>query len=103
MVLFSLATIASDEVRADLLGVHVERGDELDVAHVVVAELHVHEPGHAALRVGVPVVLHALDERRGAVADADDGYADANPCGAPSRCSRVVPGRRVRRSGRGRS
>ena len=35
------------EVEADLLGVDVERGDELDVAHVVRAELDVHEPGHA--------------------------------------------------------
>jgi hypothetical protein len=75
MVLFSLATIASTG-RADLLGVDVERGDELDVADVVAAELDVHEPGDGVGRVGVAVVLDALDERRGAVADADDGYAD---------------------------
>ena len=64
------------EVEADLLAVDVERGDELDVADVVVAELHVHQAGDGAGRVGVLVVLDALDERRGAVADADDG--DAN-------------------------
>ena len=64
------------QVEADLLRVHVERGDELDVADVVVAELHVHQAGHGAARVGVGVVVHALDERRGAVADADDGDAD---------------------------
>ena len=46
MVLFSEAPIASDRSQADLLRVHVERGDELDVAHVVVAELDVHQAGH---------------------------------------------------------
>jgi hypothetical protein len=50
------------EVLADLLVVDVERRDELDVAHVVVAEGHVHETGHGALRVCVPVVVDALDE-----------------------------------------
>ena len=63
------------EVAADLLRVDVERGHELHVADVVVAELDVHEPGDAALRVGVLVVLDALDQRRGAVADADDGHS----------------------------
>ena len=38
------------QVEADLLRVDVERGDELDVADVVVAELHVHETGHGAAR-----------------------------------------------------
>ncbi len=63
------------EVEADLLAVDVERCDELDVADVVLAELHVHEARHEVGRVGVLVVLDALDERRGAVADADDCYA----------------------------
>jgi hypothetical protein len=63
------------QVTADLLAVDVERGDELDVADVVVAELYVHESRHARVGVGVAVILHALDERGGAVADADDGYA----------------------------
>jgi hypothetical protein len=35
------------QVEADLLGVDVEGGDELDVADVVVAELHVHQAGDA--------------------------------------------------------
>jgi hypothetical protein len=61
------------EVAADLLGVDVERGDELDVGHVVLAEAHVHEPRHGRTAVGVPVVLHALHERGRAVPDADDG------------------------------
>ncbi len=64
------------QVATDLLGVDVERGDELDVADVVAAEVDVHEPRDGVGRVGVAVVLDALDERRGAVADADDGYAD---------------------------
>ena len=33
------------EVLADLVGVDVERGGELDVADVVAAEVDVHEPG----------------------------------------------------------
>ena len=72
------------QVEADLLAVDVERGDELDVADVVVAELDVHEPGHRARRVGVAVVVHALDEGRGAVADADDGDADGSHALSPS-------------------
>src|SRR5690606_9897067 len=63
------------QVLADLLGVHVERRDELDVPDVVRTELHVHEAGHAGGRIGVPVVMDALDERGGTVAHAHDGYA----------------------------
>ena len=66
------------QVPADLLGVHVERGDELDVADVVGAELDVHQAGHSRRRVGVPVVVHALNQRGGAVADADDGDPDGS-------------------------
>lgn len=50
------------QVEADLLGVHVERGDELDVADVVRAELHMHQTRHAGVLVGVLVVLHALHQ-----------------------------------------
>ena len=64
------------EVLADLVGVDVERGRELDVADVVAAEVDVHEARDALRRVGVLVVLDALHEGRGAVADADDGDAD---------------------------
>src|SRR5205085_9638864 len=39
-------------------------------------EVDMHEAGHEAARVGVLVVLDALEERVGAVADADD--RDAN-------------------------
>ena len=37
------------EVATDLLAVDVERGDELDVADVVAAEVDVHQPWHARL------------------------------------------------------
>src|SRR6185312_10946415 len=66
------------QVAADLLGVDVERGDELNVADVVFAEPHVHQAGHGRRLVGVPVVVHALHERGGAVADADDGDLDGS-------------------------
>src|SRR4029079_8202784 len=63
------------EGEADLLGVDVERGDELHVVHVVVAEHDVHETRDRARRVGVLVVLDALDQRRRTVADAHDCYS----------------------------
>ena len=63
------------EVLADLLGVDVERGRELDVADVVAAEVHVHEARDLLGGVGVLVVVDALHEGGGAVADADDGDA----------------------------
>ena len=47
---------------ADLGGVDVERGHDLDVADVVAAELDVHEAGDVVGRVGVSVVLEALHE-----------------------------------------
>ena len=64
------------EVLADLLDVDVESRRELDVADVVAAELDVHETRDLFGRVGVLVVLDALDERVGAVADTDDRDAD---------------------------
>ena len=60
------------EVLADLLGVDVEGGGELDVADVVAAEVDVHQARDGSRRVGVAVVVDALDERVRAVADADD-------------------------------
>src|SRR6516164_10965666 len=61
-------------VAPDLLGVHVKRGDEFHVAYVIGPELDVHQARNPAVRVGILVVLHALDEGTGAVPDADDGY-----------------------------
>src|SRR4029079_6566398 len=64
------------EVDADLALDHVERGDELDVADVVAAEVDVHQALDELVVRGVLVVGHSLEERVGAVADADDGDAD---------------------------
>ena len=64
------------EVLADLVRGDVERGRELDVADVVAAEVHVHEAGDELVVRRVLVVLDALEERVGAVADADDRDAD---------------------------
>ena len=64
------------DVEADLGGVDVERGDDLDVADVVAAEDDVHEAGHGLVGVGVLVVLEALHQRAGAVPDAGDGETD---------------------------
>ena len=64
------------EVLADLVRRHVERGRELDVGDVVPAEVHVHQARDELVVRRVLVVLHALDEGVGAVADADDRDAD---------------------------
>ena len=60
------------EVLADLRRVDVEGGREFDVADVVAAEVDVHQARDLLGGVGVAVVVDALDEGRGAVADADD-------------------------------
>ncbi|MPM55692.1 hypothetical protein SDC9_102489 [bioreactor metagenome] len=75
------------EVEADLLRVDVEGGDEVHVVDVVVAELHVHEAGDGVARIGVAVEVHALDQGRGTITDADDGDTDrvighVSPCSA---------------------
>ena len=64
------------EILADLVLRDVERGDELDVADVVAAEVHVHEAGDELVVGRVLVVLDSLEERVGAVADADERDAD---------------------------
>src|SRR5450755_1284996 len=78
------------EVLADLLDVNVERGGELDVADVVAAEVDVHESGDRLARIGAAVVVHALDERAGAVADADDRHANLVRLVAPGAVRRNV-------------
>jgi hypothetical protein len=71
-------------VDADLGRVHVERRHHLDVAHVVPAQLDVHEAGDRVGGIGIAVVLDALHQRAGAVADAGDGEADGAHVGDPS-------------------
>ena len=63
------------EIDADLALDDVEGGRELDVRDVVAAEVDVHQPRDEGVTVGVLVVLDALEEGVGAVADADDGDA----------------------------
>src|SRR5660397_240765 len=50
------------EVEADLLGVDIKGSDELDVPDVIGPELHMHEAGHRALRVGVRVEMDPLHQ-----------------------------------------
>ena len=64
------------EVQPDLGRVDVEGRHELDVTDVVAAEGDVHQTRHGVARIGVAVVLDALDQRAGAVADAGDGDPD---------------------------
>src|SRR4029079_1699443 len=64
------------QVLADLVLVDVERGDELDVADVVAAEVDVHQARDGVGRLRVLVVVAALDEAARAVAAADDRDAD---------------------------
>ena len=78
------------EVLADLLGVDVEGRDELDVLDVVAAEVHVHEARDVLVGIGVLVVLDALDEAVGAVADTDDRDADLAVVGARAVSRRPV-------------
>ncbi len=62
------------EVLADLLLVDVDGGGELDVVDVISAQIDVHQAGDEVILGGVLVVLDALDQRRSAVAHADDRY-----------------------------
>jgi hypothetical protein len=64
------------QVPANLVAIDVERRGKLDVVDVISAEVHVHQPRNPFVFGGIAVEFHALDERRGAVADADEG--DAN-------------------------
>ena len=75
------------QVAADLLGVDVERGDELDVADVVLAELDVHQAGHPRAGVGVLVVVHALDERAWRSCRHRRWQRARNPCMVAPFCS----------------
>src|SRR5205807_2796633 len=60
------------EVLANLVGVDVESGRELDVADVVVAEHDVHQTGDELVRRRGAVEVDALDQRRGAVTYSND-------------------------------
>ena len=69
------------QVEADLLGIDVERCDELDVVDVVLPELDVHQTGNGGVRVSILVVLDSLNQRAGAVTHANDGDAHGSHLG----------------------
>ncbi len=66
-------------VLSDLAAVDVERGDDLDVTDVIGADLDIHQAGNGLTRLGVLVVVQTLNERRGAIADPDDGNTNGRP------------------------
>ncbi len=76
MVLFCPEKMALLRSAPTLVAVDVEGGDELEIAHVVATEHHVHEAGNDLARLRAAVVLHTLDERARAVAHAGDGHSD---------------------------
>jgi hypothetical protein len=85
--LFWPEKIASERSLPTFSLVDVERGHELHVADVVVAQLDVHQARDEVGRLRVLVVVAALDEAARAVADADDRDADllaALPSGSRS-------------------
>src|SRR6187431_3554321 len=50
------------QVNPNLLGIDVERGDELDIPHVIIPKLHVHEPGHTVLDRCITIMVNTLHE-----------------------------------------
>src|SRR5204863_9127526 len=64
------------EVEPDLVLVDVERGDELDVADVVAAQVDVHQARDGFLGRRAAVVMNPLDQRGGAVANPHDGHSN---------------------------
>ena len=78
MVLFWPAKIALPRSSPTLAASTSNAATNSTSRDVVAAEHDVHEPGHVVVGVGVAVVLDALDEAAGAVADSGDGDTDAN-------------------------
>src|SRR6185437_9530254 len=62
------------DVLADLALIDVPCGDDLNVAGPIAADVRVHEPDR--LVRSVSIISEALDERAGAVPDADYGDVD---------------------------
>ncbi len=63
------------QVLADLGCVDVESGHEINVAYVISAEVDMHQARYQLVRIGIPVVLDALDQGVGTVADSRDRHA----------------------------
>ena len=64
------------QIFSDFGFIDVERRCELDIADMVAAEIDVHEARDSFILFGVFIKLNTLDERRSAIADADN--CDAN-------------------------
>src|SRR5262249_37215951 len=62
------------KILAHLGRVNINGRGEFDVGDVVAAQVDMHQPGDEVGLGGVSVVFDALDQRRGAVAHADDRY-----------------------------
>ena len=61
--------------------VHIKGSRKLDVVYVVESEADVSYPRNLRGLLGIPVILDALDEGGGAVADSCDRDADLSRCG----------------------
>ena len=76
MVLFWLAPMASDRSVPTFFASTSNAATNSMSLNVVRAEHDVHQAGDLGVRVGIGVVMHPLNEGRGAVAHADDGDTD---------------------------
>jgi len=57
---------------------------------VIAGEPRVHEPGDEAVVRGLTIVVDALDERRSAITDADDGNSNGSHDGLLARMARSL-------------
>ena len=64
------------QIAADLVHADVEGGGELDVAHVIPAELDMHQAGNEIVLAGVAIEFDPLDKGRSAVADPDNTHSN---------------------------
>ena len=64
------------EVEADFAGVDIERGNEVEVGDGIAAKHRMHDPRDFVAILRALIMSDALDERGGAVADANDGNVD---------------------------
>src|SRR6185295_8182897 len=81
------------QVAADLAGIDVEGGGELDVAHIVTGQAWVHQPGDEGVRRSLLGVVNTLHECRGAVSYPDEGDSNGSHSGLLSSRWRRSAGR----------
>ena len=58
------------------VGIHIKGCHEVHIADVIAAQDGMHDAGHFGIFGNALVILHALNERRSAIAHADDGHID---------------------------